>query len=105
LHFEDVVVTDISYQSRTKYYERLTSILKENYPDDRIFNHEKFDYYQSMKSKARFLRYTYQIMKDKIADAIKRAEALEQYHSNPVKPSHLHCPCTKVHHLVKELIA
>lgn len=104
LHFEDVVVTDISYQSRTKYYERLTSILKENYPDDRIFNHEKFDYYQSMKSKARFLRYTYQIMKDKIADAIKRAEALEQYHSNPVKPSHLHCPCTKVHHLVKELI-
>lgn len=70
-----------------------------------MFNHERFDYYQSMKSKTRFLRYTYQLMKDSLGDAIKRAELLEEHHANQVKPSHLHCPCTKVHNLVKELIA
>jgi len=105
LHFEDIDVYDSSYQNRSKYYERLTKILKVSYPDDKMFNHEKFDYYQSMKSKNKFLRFTYQIMKDKVNDAIDRAEALEQFHSTPAKPTHLQCPCTKVHHLVKELMA
>lgn len=36
--------------------------------------------------------------------AIERAEKLEAIHlANPPKPPHLHCPCTKVHLLVKEL--
>lgn len=105
LHFEDVNVNDVSYQSRSKYYERLTVVLRESYPNDRMFNHDRFDYYQSMKSKNKFLRYTYQIMKDKINDAIGRAEVLEQFHAIPIKPAHLQCPCTKVHHLVKELMA
>lgn len=105
LHFEDVDATDISYHNRTKYYERLTAILKDCYPSENIFNHEKFDYYTSMKSKNKFLTYTYQIMKNKVQDAIQRAEILEKFHSVAPKPTHLHCPCTKVHHLVKELIA
>ncbi len=105
LHFEDVDPNDNEFLSRTKYYERLTAILKNNYPEDRMFNNEKFDYYESMKSKNRFLRYTYQIMKENVQEAIIRAEILEEFHSSTLKPTHLHCPCTKVHHLVKELIA
>lgn len=104
LHFEDVNPNDATFRNRTKYYERLTVIIKENYPDDKKFKNEKFDYYTSMKSKTKFLTYTYQLMKGNENTAMKRAEFLEEYHSNPPKPTHLHCPCTKVHHLVRELL-
>jgi hypothetical protein len=43
-------------------------------------------------------------MKENIDVAIERAENLEAIHAtNPPKSIHLHCPCTKVHLLVKEL--
>jgi hypothetical protein len=64
-----------------------------------------FDYYASMKSKAKFLMYTYQLMKVNISNAIMRAEMLESYHSTPLKATHLQCPCSKVHHLIKELLS
>lgn len=104
LHFEDVDPKNRDYDNRTKYYERLTDIIKQKFPQESSFQNPSFDYYQSMKSKKKFLRYTYQLMKANIQKAIERAEALEQYHSNPIKSKHLHCPCTMVHHLVKELL-
>jgi hypothetical protein len=43
-------------------------------------------------------------MKGSIDVAVQRAEKLEAIHlTNPPKAIHLHCPCTKVHWLVKEL--
>jgi hypothetical protein len=104
LHFEDVDPNNVDYSNRTKYYERLTQILKEQLPDEPTFQNTRFDYYATMKSKNKFLRYTYQLMKENLDIAIERAERLETFHlSNPPKPSHFHCPCTKVHLLVKEL--
>lgn len=105
LHFEDVNILDPSYLHRTKYYERLTEILKTHFPEESQFQHPKFDYYSSMKTKKKFLAYTYQIMKGNRSIAMERARNLESLHnSTPSKPPHLRCPCTLVHHLVKELI-
>lgn len=104
LHFEDIDYKNIDFEHRTKYYERLTQILKKLLPDEKVFQNPNFSYYDSMKSKKKFLQYTYQLMKGNIDKAIERASFLEDYHSATPKPTHLHCPCTKVHHLVKELL-
>lgn len=104
LHFEDVDPSNADYFNRTKYYERLTHILKELLPDETSFQNPRFDYYTTMKSKKNFLQYTYQLMKKYLDVAIERAEKLEVFHEASLpKPPHLHCPCTKVHLLVKEL--
>jgi RloB-like protein len=104
LHFEDVDPTNLDYLNRKKYYERLTQILKECLPEEKMFQNPKFDYYTTMKSRKNFITHTYQLMKESLDVAIERAEKLEAFHlANPLKPSHLHCPCTKVHLLVKEL--
>lgn len=104
LHFEDVDPNNSDYLNRTKYYERLTEILRERLPNETLFQNVKFDYYTTMKSKKRFLSFTYQLMKGSLEVAIERAEKLEAFHlASPPKPTHLHCPCTKVHLLVKEL--
>lgn len=105
LHFEDVDPEDTKYSNRGKYYERLTEILKHILPNEGLFQNPKFEYYSSMKSKNRFIQFTYQLMKDNLHLALKRAEKLETFHSTAFKPPHLHCPCTKVHHLIKELIS
>ena len=105
LHFEEVNPENLDYVNRTKYYERLTEILKQLLPEETLFQNPRFNYYNSMKSKNRFIQFTYQLMKDNLEIAIGRAEKLEEYHSSVIKPVHLHCPCTKVHHLVKELIS
>jgi hypothetical protein len=105
LHFEDVDPTNPDYMNRTKYYERLTEILKNGFPQEALFQNHRFDYYTTMKSKNKFLRYTYQLMKTNLNVAIDRAEKLEEFHSTSPKLYHLHCPCTKVHLLVKELIS
>ncbi len=105
LHFEEVDPTDEDYCHRKKYYSRLTEILKNIDPEQAIFKNPQFDYYSTMKSKKRFLTITYQHMKANQKIAIDRAEKLEAFHSNPIKPPHLQCPCTKVHHLVKELMS
>ena len=104
LHFEDIDPNNSDYLNRTKYYERLTEILKVRLPDETLFQNPKFNYYNTMKSKKNFIRYTYRLMKESVDIAIERAERLEAFHlANPPKPPHLHCPCTKVHLLVKEL--
>jgi hypothetical protein len=104
LHFEDVDFQNKEYLSRKKYYERLTEIIKQRFPEEAKFQNQRFDYYKTMKSKENFIRYTYQLMKGHIDDAIKRAESLEAIHTtDPPKATHLHCPCTKVHLLVKAL--
>lgn len=104
LHFEDVDVHNPEYLNRRKYYERLTAILKDLHPKEQKFQNQRFDYYNTMKSKENFIRYTYQLMKGSVDIAIERAEKLEAIHiTNPPKATHLHCPCTKVHLLVKEL--
>ncbi|MBU2937913.1 RloB family protein [Lacinutrix sp. C3R15] len=104
LHFEDIDPANEEFHNRSKYYERLTDILKEYYPEVDKFKNPRFNYYESMKGKSMFLRYTYQIMKGKLEDAIRRAKELEVFHQKVLKPSHLHCPCTKVHTLVLELL-
>lgn len=105
LHFEDVDPNDPSNNHRKTFYERLTQILKENQPGEALFQNPRFDYYNSMKSRKNFLRYTYPLMIDKVGEALRRAEFLENYHRDPVvKPSHLQSPCTRVHWLVKELL-
>jgi hypothetical protein len=104
LHFEDVNPENTEYLHRTKYYERLTEILKQKLPNENLFQNPRFDYYSSMKSKNKFIQYTYQLMKENLERPIKRAEILEEYHSVGNKATHLHCPCTKVHHLIKELL-
>ena len=105
LHFEDVDPNNADYRNRKKYYERLTQILKEALPNEKMFQNHKFDYYTTMKSKKNFITHTYQLMKGNLDIAIERAEKLEVFHSeNTRKPLHLHCPCTKVHLLVKELL-
>ena len=103
LHFEDVNPENTDYANRIKYYERLTEILKRLLSHEKDFQHPRFDYRISMKSKNKFIQFTYQLMKDKLDNAIERAIKLEKYHSAVNKPTHLYCPCTKVHHLVKEL--
>lgn len=105
LHFEEVDPNDVAYQGRSKYYERLTQVLRMYYPYDSVFNNPKFDYYSTMKSKSKFLVYTYQLMKPNLASAIARAEMLDRFHeSSAPKPFHVQCPCTKVHLLVKEIL-
>ena len=106
LHFEDVDPDNSDYLYRAKYYERLTEILKKHFPLVSMFQNPKFDYYDTMKSKKKFLMYTYQLMKTNLDTAIERAKKLEKFHyTTPPKPNHLHCPCTKVHLLVEELIS
>lgn len=104
LHFEDVDKENPQYQHRTKYYERLTEILKTQYATEKPFSNEKFTYYDAMKTRKNFLQFTYQSMKGNIEQAIERAQSLENLHEQEgQKPSHELCPCTKVHHLVIEL--
>jgi RloB-like protein len=104
LHFEDVDPKNAENLYRNKYYERLTVILKQLLPEINLFQNPQFDYYNSMKSKNKFIQYTYQLMKNSLEVAIERAEKLEAYHSSTTKATHLQCPCTKVHHLVKALL-
>jgi len=108
LHFEDIDPADPVNRFRQKYYDRLTEILKGSTPkseeERKITSYPTFNYYNAMKSKKRFLSITLQHMKGKTRDAIKRSKELEAYHTNPPKPHHEKCPCTKVHYLVEELL-
>lgn len=108
LHFEDVDPNDPAYKNRGKYYERLTIILSNlppfNAKEERLTRNAKFDYYDWMKKRNRFIDITYQHMKGLTTTAIERAEKLEKFHSNPPKPYHEQVPCTKVHYLVNELV-
>ena len=109
LHFEDVEPTNDEYRKRSKYYERLTEVFK-SFPSngplfDRVISNPRFNYYQSMKNRNRFIIITWQYMKANTQQAINRAEVLEHFYSDTSIALHDKSPCTMVHHLVKELMS
>ena len=108
LHYEDVDPKEPLL--RSKYYERLTEILKE---DTKISNDFRvpigkgtFNYYTNIKSLTPFKNHILPILKDETrrTAAIERAEKLEKHHTTHTDKPHEMCPCTMVHHLVKELL-
>ena len=109
MHFEDIPTDDAAYAIRTKYYERLTHIMKTWAPKteehDRFTKHEKFNYNPTFKNGYRFKTIIIPLMKNKINDAINRAVQLEAHHNLVAdKPDHQKAPQTLVHHLVSELL-
>lgn len=108
LHYEDVNPKEPLL--RSKYYERLTEILK---ADTKISNDFRvaigkgtFNYYDDIKSLNPFKNHILPILKNETrrTAAIKRAERLENHHTTHTDKPHEMCPCTMVHHLVKELL-
>lgn len=108
LHYEDVDPKEPLL--RSKYYERLTEILK---ADTKISNDFRvaigkgtFNYYDDIKSLNPFKNHILPILKDETrrTAAIERAEKLENHHTTHTDKPHEMCPCTMVHHLVKELL-
>ena len=108
LHYEDVDPKEPLL--RSKYYERLTEILK---ADTKISNDFRvaigkgtFNYYDDIKSLNPFKNHILPILKNETrrTAAIERAEKLENHHTTHTDKPHEMCPCTMVHHLVKELL-
>mgnify|MGYP000121068209 FL=1 len=108
LHYEDVDPKEPLL--RNEYYERLTEILKEDTKINSDFCvpivKGTFNYYDDIKSLNPFKNYILPILHDKTrrTAAIKRAEKLENHHTTHTDKPHEMCPCTMVHHLVKELL-
>lgn len=108
LHYEDV--DEKEPLLRNENYERLTEILKEDkkISSDLHVNIEQgtFNYVNNFKKKKRFINYILPTLKDptRRTAAIERAEKLEKYHATRNVALHEMCPCTMVHHLVKELL-
>lgn len=108
LHYEDV--DEKEPLLRNENYERLTEILKvdKKISSDLHVNIEQgtFNYVNNFKRKKNFINYILPTLKDptRRTTAIKRAEELEKYHATRNVVPHKMCPCTMVHHLVKELL-
>jgi hypothetical protein len=105
LHFEDVPV---GQRLHRKYiYERLTDILRTIQPRtpdlDAITSHPNFNYKDRFKKKGYFYTYILPLLKPRLNNAIERAKKLEAVYA--AHTFHHECnPCTKVHHLVNQLI-
>lgn len=108
LHYEDV--DEKKPLLRTKYYERLTKIMES---DDELCSHFSkaidsghYNYEECFKHKRNFKNHILPILKDETrrTAAIERAERLEKHHTTHTDKPHEMCPCTMVHHLVKELL-
>lgn len=108
LHYEDVDPKEPLL--RSKYYERLTEILKADTKINSDFcvaiGNGTFNYYDDIKSLNPFKNHILPILKNETrrTAAIKRAERLENHHTTHTDKPHEMCPCTMVHHLVKELL-
>ena len=108
LHYEDVDPKEPLL--RSKYYERLTEILKADTKINSDFcvaiGNGTFNYYDDIKSLNPFKNHILPILKDETrrTAAIERAEKLENHHTTHTDKPHEMCPCTMVHHLVKELL-
>lgn len=108
LHYEDVNPKEPLL--RSKYYERLTEILKADTKINSDFcvaiGNGTFNYYDDIKSLNPFKNHILPILKNETrrTAAIKRAERLENHHTTHTDKPHEMCPCTMVHHLVKELL-
>lgn len=109
LHYEDVNAdTPIL---RNAYYDRLTSIMKnDSNPNESLKKalvHSTFSYKKDLKQKNNFKDIILPVLQDKEkrTAAIQRAEYLEEHFSARSVSPHDKCPCTMVHKLVNELIA
>lgn len=108
LHYEDVNPKEPLL--RSKYYERLTEILKADTKINSDFcvaiEKGTFNYYDDIKSLTPFKNHILPILKNETrrTAAIERAEKLENHHTTHTDKPHEMCPCTMVHHLVKELL-
>jgi len=108
LHFEDVDPNLESNKSRKTYYDRLTDIFK-NLPNPnedlvKALQYGGFNYKQSLKSTNNFRNIVRNEITANTKIAIDRAKILEAFHANATLPPHEIAPCTKVHHLIEELI-
>ncbi|MEY3443411.1 MAG: hypothetical protein RLZZ519_1692 [Bacteroidota bacterium] len=108
MHFEDVDQKNVEYQHRSKYYERLTELLKTELVEDsdgsRIVGSPNFSYKDFMKKENRFVRFTLQLLKGKTGIALQRAKSLEAFHNASSKAFHEKSPCTMVHHLYAAIL-
>lgn len=108
LHFEDIDHTQPLL--RDTYYQQLTKIME---ADAKVCNDfsesikkKHFYYKKDFKKEDNFKEYILPILQDETrrTTAIERAKELEKYHATRnVVPQEM-CPCTMVHHLVKELL-
>ena len=106
LHFEKISPSIILH--RNYIYSRLSDILKENVEIkrdfDRLIKNETFNYKLHLKKRFAFLKYVLPLLKTKTDEAIQNAEVLEQ-HFQGNTPFHQCNPCTKVHHLVNDILS
>lgn len=106
LHFEKVPTGTPIH--RNFVYERLTAIFKTLHPHNpefaAIVGHPQFYYKNILKKKLPFLTYVLPVMHSRLKTALRNAAELETKFKDDV-PFHLRNPCTKVHHLVKQLIS
>jgi len=106
LHFEDVPTDRILH--RNYVYDRLTDIFKNQLPKDeemqKLTANATFNYKTNMKRRERFISQVIPALQSRTADAIERAERLENSF-NSSQQFHQRNPCTMVHHLVKEIQA
>jgi hypothetical protein len=105
LHFEDVPT---GQRLHRKYiYERLTEVLKTVSPRtselDLITSHPNFNYKNRFKKKVYFYTHIIPLLKPGLHDAIARARKLEANFTGNT-PHHACNPCTKVHHMVDQLL-
>lgn len=105
LHFEAV---PSNYKLHRDYiYGRLTEILKTNpiiiKKYSNLINNQDFDYKIHLKKRVAFLLYVLPILKEKTTEAIANAKILDKAFEGEV-PYHNCNPCTKVHHLVTDIL-
>lgn len=106
LHFEEVAAT--AKLHRVAIYARLTKILvavsaiKAEYFES--INNGTFGYKKNLKKKYAFLTHVLPILKTKLQEAIVNATRLEEnfMHAIPYQDCN---PCTRVHHLINDILA
>lgn len=105
LHFEQVQMGIKNH--RIHIYTRLTEILKEfpaikkEYSDSILKG--TFNYKIHLKKRTAFINHVLPLLKIKVGDAINNAKELEKEFDHTV-PYHDCNPCTKIHHLVNDLL-
>lgn len=106
LHFETIPT---GYRLHRNYiYDRLTEIFKDltlvKKDYKALIDDNRFSYKLHLKKRVAFLNYVLPVLKEKVPEAIKNAEALEKLYKADV-PYHNCNPCTEVHHLVNDIIS
>ena len=105
LHFEKLPNAKVH---RNYIYDRLTDIFKA-YPSitekfNDIITSGDFNYKTHLKRRVSFLNFVLPDIKEKTEQAIENAISMESFFHGGI-PYHDCNPCTKVHHLVKDIIS